>query len=131
MRESILLRAQLEELPRLAAWVQALPFGLDAKRIHAVQLCVEEVVANLIMHAKPAGGPYVSVTVTIEAEPLRVMVEDDAIPFDSTAQPGPAPLTILETAEIGGLGLTLLRGFSTTQNYARVGEQNRLTLGFD
>lgn len=130
MSHRLSFRAQLEELPRLAAWVEGLPLGLDAKRLYAVQLCLEEVVANLALHARPGSGPHVTVTVAIEAAPLRVIVEDDAIPFDSIARPVAPPLTQLETAEIGGLGLTLLRGFSATQDYARIGGRNRLTLGF-
>ena len=86
--------------------------------------------ANLALHARPESGPHVTVTVAIEATPLRVIVEDDAIPFDSVARTvAPSP-TQLETAEIGGLGLTLLRGFSATQDSARIGGRNRLTLGF-
>ena len=105
--------------------------GLDARRLHAVQLCLEEVVANLAMHASPEHGETVSVTVSIEADPLRVMVDDDALPFDTTAMPDPAGFTTLEEAQIGGLGLTLVRSFSATQDYARIAGRNRLTLGFD
>ena len=133
MKESLSLGAELDGLPRLAAWVERLApsLGLDARRLHAVQLCLEEVVANLAMHASPEHGETVSVTVSIEADPLRVMVDDDALPFDTTAMPDPAGFTTLEEAQIGGLGLTLVRSFSATQDYARIAGRNRLTLGFD
>ena len=132
MKESLTLRAELDGLPRLAAWVERLapPLGLDARRLHAVQLCLEEVVANLAMHARPEHGEAVSVTVSIEADPLRVTVEDDSLPFDSTAMPAPAGFTTLAEAPIGGLGLALVRSFSARQDYARVAGRNRLTLGF-
>ena len=127
---SLSLRAELSEIPRLAAWVEQVAAGLEARRLYAVQLCLEEVVANLALHARPAAGVEVSLTVTLETAPLRVTVDDDAIPFDPIQAASPAPATTLEAAVPGGLGLTLLRGFSTAQEYARVAGRNRLTLEF-
>lgn len=126
------LSADVAEMPRLAAWVeaQAPAFGLTGRQLYAVQLCIEEVVANLVLHARPATGEGIAVTVRIEDAPLRVTVEDDAEPFDLTAQaPGAAPAS-LEAAEAGGLGLGLVGAYTAARDYRSEGGRNRLVLRF-
>jgi serine/threonine-protein kinase RsbW len=129
---AIQLRADFEDLPRLAEWVeaQAPVFAMDARQLYAVQLCLEEVVANLVMHATPGAGPEVAITVRIEADPLRVTVEDDAIPFDPTLVAPAAVPASLEEVSPGGLGLTLVQGFSAWRDYVREAGRNRLVMGF-
>lgn len=129
---AIKLRAAFEDLPRLAEWVQAQAeeFALEARQLYAIQLCLEEVVANLVMHAKPGMGPEVAITVQIESEPLRVTVEDDAIPFDPTAVALAARPASLEDVTPGGLGLSLVQGFSAWRDYACEAGRNRFVMGF-
>ncbi|UPY37379.1 ATP-binding protein [Sediminicoccus sp. KRV36] len=129
---SIELRADFAELPRLAEWAerQARDLALDARSLYAIQLCLEEVVANLVMHAQPATEAGTTITVRIEGAPLRVTVEDDAIAFDPTRlAPAEAPAA-LEHASIGGLGLGLVRGFSSRCDYASGAGRNRLVMEF-
>jgi anti-sigma regulatory factor (Ser/Thr protein kinase) len=126
------LAADVAEMPRLAAWVEseAAALSLDARRLYAIQLCLEEVVANLVMHGRPALGDAIAITVRIEDAPLRVTVEDDAEPFDLT-ELAPATLPdVLEAVEPGGLGLGLVTSFSSSREYRSEGGLNRLVLGF-
>ncbi len=130
--QAIQLRADFAELPHLAEWVQAraLEFAMEERQLYAIQLCLEEVMANLVMHAKPGAGPEIAVTVRLEAEPLRVTVEDDALPFDPEAMQSPPAATSLEEAMPGGLGLALVRNYSLWRNYVREPGRNRLVMGF-
>jgi anti-sigma regulatory factor (Ser/Thr protein kinase) len=126
------LQADLAEMPRLAAWVaeEAASLGLEGRQLYAIELCLEEVVANLVMHATPSGASPVAVTIRLETAPLRLVVEDDAAPFDPTgaaAQPQPRNL---EEAGVGGLGLALVQKFSAWREYVREAGRNRLVLGF-
>lgn len=127
------LRADFDGMPRLAEWVaeQAPVFAMNERQLYAIQLCLEEVVANLVMHAKPAGGAGVAITVRIEGSPLRVTVEDDAEPFDLTEAAPARAAASLEEAMPGGLGLGLVQGFSSSRAYAREHGVNRLVLRFD
>ena len=126
------LRAELEEMPRLADWVaaQAPGLGLTERQLYAIQLCLEEVVANLVMHARPATARGISITVRIEPAPLRVTVEDDALPFDPTAAPRAGLPDSLEAATPGGLGLGLVAAYASAREYHSEGGRNRLVLGF-
>jgi anti-sigma regulatory factor (Ser/Thr protein kinase) len=129
---SLQLQADLAEMPRLAAWVaeQAVELGLEGRQLYAIELCLEEVVANLVLHAQPSGAAPIAVTVRLETAPLRLVVEDDAIPFDPTAAKAPPRGHTLEEVGAGGLGLALVQSFSAWREYAREAGRNRLVLGF-
>lgn len=126
------LKAEFAEMPRLAAWVEAEAsgFALTERQLYAIQLCLEEVVANLVMHARPAAGGAIALTVRLEATPLRVTVEDDALPFDPTeVAPAGVPES-LDAAGPGGLGLGLVAAFTTAREYRSAGGRNSLVLCF-
>jgi len=57
-------------------------------------------------------------------------VEDDAIPFDPTLVAPAAVPASLEEVSPGGLGLTLVQGFSAWRDYVREAGRNRLVMGF-
>lgn len=126
------LSADFAEMPRLAAWVdaEAPGLGLNERQLYAIQLCLEEVVANLVMHGRPADGPGIAITVRIEDAPLRVTVEDDAERFDPTQLAPATPPDSLDAAAPGGLGLGLVTSFSSSREYRSEGGRNRLVLGF-
>lgn len=71
MRQTITIAAGLQELPRLAAWAEASApgFGLSERQIYAIQLCLEEVAINLVLHAQPASPHLIQVTVSLEGSP--------------------------------------------------------------
>jgi anti-sigma regulatory factor (Ser/Thr protein kinase) len=51
------LRGDLSELRRVAEWIKALALqALYADTLFAVQLCIEEAVANIIMHGGATRG---------------------------------------------------------------------------
>lgn len=131
MRE-IRLGADFAEMPRLTAWVEATAseLGLTERQLYAVQLCLEEVVANLVMHGQPAAGPGIAITLRMEAAPLRVTVEDDAEPFDLTARAPARAAPSLEAAQPGGLGLGLVAAYTIARDYSSDGGRNRLVLTF-
>jgi len=129
MLQRITLTAEFEALPKLAAWVEA-QAGLDSRQAYAIQLCLEEVAVNLVMHGRPACGDPVQFTVTLETQPLRLTVEDDGIAFDPTEIPASAAAATLETASRGGLGLKLVNAFTEQRDYARLAGRNRLILRF-
>ena len=129
MLQSITLNATFEELPKLSAWVAA-QAPLNARQTYAIQLCLEELGVNLVLHGRPQGGNAVRFTVTLETEPLCVTVEDDGVAFDPTDAPAQAASPTLESVTAGGLGLNLINGFATQREYERIAGKNRSVLSF-
>jgi len=123
------LTAAFEELPKLSAWV-AVQAGLDERQIFIVQLCLEEMAVNLVLHGRPVGGAPVRFTVTLETKPLRVTLEDDGAAFDPREAPPQPTSPTLKTVTAGGLGLKLVNNFATHRSYQRVAGKNRSILSF-
>ncbi len=122
-----------QEIARVHAWVEhvAEQIGLGPSVVFAVQLCLEEAVSNIARHS--AARPPLPVDLHLRADPgrLTLRVEDPGHPFDPTTAPDPPTPQSLEAAEIGGLGIHLIRHFSAAQAYERADGKNRLALYFD
>ena len=97
----------------------------------AVQLCLEEAVANVIMYGG-AKGDRLEIAVELErnGEALVARIEDNGRQFDPTPVPAPSIATSLEDAKIGDVGIHLIRSFASGMRYERRGGRNRLTLRF-
>jgi serine/threonine-protein kinase RsbW len=126
------LRNDLAELKRLAEWIegsagQDLPPNIS----FALQLCLEEAVANIIMHG---GGKDEQLDIAVElgrnGGTLVARIEDNGRPFDPTRVPSPARASSLEEAKASDLGIHLMRTFASSMQYERRDGCNRLTLQF-
>ena len=128
-----MLRNDLSELQRLAGWIQG---WSDASVVSsdvsfAVQLCLEEAVANVIMYGSPKGDPLeIAVEVERNDGALVALIEDNGRQFDPTKVPPPLPAASLDDAKIGDVGIHLMRSFANDMHYERRDGRNRLTLRF-
>ena len=126
------LRGDLSELSRLAEWTKArTPQVIAADTLFAVQLCLEEAVANIIMHGG-AREDRLAIAIELEREgaTLVARIEDTGCEFDPTQFP---PLSIaksLQQAKVGDYGIHLMRCFTTGMHYERQEGRNQLTLRF-
>ena len=131
----------LDGIAEAGRWIESLSAGegFPEDLTFGVQLCVEEIFANLVRHGgglwergPVAGSAPVSMTISMsrQGDELAVVLEDDGAPFDvAAAQPKPVEGT-LETVQPGGLGIQLVNKFSRGLTYERVDGVNRTTLKF-
>jgi phosphoserine phosphatase RsbU/P len=98
----------------------------------AMQVCLEELFTNIVRHGSADSAAGCGVSIAIEAGPslIRMAIEDDGPEFDVTrgevcpiAQP-------LQEVKPGGLGLLLIRTFSSRVSYRRSEGRNRVTIEF-
>jgi serine/threonine-protein kinase RsbW len=125
------LRSDLCELKRLAEWVKAWT-ELSADTSFAIQLCLEEAVANIIMYGgvTTEDRPKIAIELKRNGETLVARIEDTGSQFDPT-QFAPQPLAkSLEEAKVDGIGIRLMRSFASDMQYERRDGRNRLTLRF-
>ena len=100
---------------------------LDGGARHNVQLVFEEIATNIVRHGSASGD--VEVGITLDDHEVVLTFEDDGKPFDPRTQPEPPAPSSLDDARIGGLGLVLVRKFSTRIDYERTPQSlNRLTV---
>lgn len=129
------LDSRLSELSRVQPWIKALAdrngFGEDA--LFAIELCIEEALANVILHGyrSEPGHPIVMQS-SVSGGNLLFVIDDQAPPFSPvepltshTTEP-----TTLDSIEPGGNGIRLLARFAGSLAYERLSDSNRLTIGF-
>jgi serine/threonine-protein kinase RsbW len=128
------MRNHLSELDRLSAFARRIgaEHGLNAEQIFTLELCLEEAVANIIMHggSRDAAARHISVSLVGGEPDLTLCLEDDGRPFDPTSAPEPAAILSLEDAAIGGRGISLIRKLTSRMRYEHSDGHNRLMLSF-
>ncbi len=122
----------LDSLDEVAAFVQAAAreANFDAKTAYRLQLAVDEVATNVVVHAYQEKGLDGQLYLAAECDEhaLRIHLEDTGEPYDPTTRPDPTNLDQpLEEREIGGLGLFLARRSVDDLRYERRGDRNRMT----
>jgi serine/threonine-protein kinase RsbW len=128
----LVLRNDLAELKRLAGWIKRRDWqDLSPDVSFALQLCLEEAVANIIMHG---GAKDERLQIAVELErnggTLVARIEDNGRPFDPTRAPSSALASSLEEAKANDLGIHLMRNFASSMQYERRNGCNQLTLQF-
>ncbi len=132
----LVLDSRLAELSRAQSWSESLEdrLGLDENTRYAIRLCLEESLANVVLHGyrNEPGHPIV-IRRWLSSDTLYFAVEDKAPPFTpvdapplaATSEPGN-----IESLTPGGNGIRLLRQFAGSLAYENLPEGNRLTIGF-
>lgn len=114
-------------------WIEdlAVRFDLTSETMYALQLCLEEAVTNIVTHAfKSDSAHALDLAVWRDDAALYAELTDDGPPFDPVAHVPTAMAKDLGSAQIGGLGIRLMRSFARQIAYRRTGGCNRLTLSF-
>jgi anti-sigma regulatory factor (Ser/Thr protein kinase) len=125
------LRNDLAELDRLARWLEQWAGRIVPPDTSlALQLCLEEAVANIIMHGRSEEDQS-EIEVERDGETVRARVEDSGRRFDPTRFRRPTAPTSLDQARVGDLGIHLMRSFADGMRYERHGQRNRSTFWFD
>ena len=115
----------------MTTWIDDIvaPLGLSPRTAHSLQLCLEEAVTNIVIHAfEPDTVHDVQISLWHDDTGLHAELIDDGRPFDPLSHELPAAAKDLQSAHIGGLGIKLMRSFAERIAYQRCGKFNRLTL---
>ena len=128
----LLLHRDLAELERLAVWIEGwAKRDLSPELSFAVQVCLEEAVANIIMYSATQDDRLeIVVEVGRSDRALVAWIEDNGSAFDPTQVLRPPIPTSLMQAKVGNLGIHLMRSFANGMHYERRDNRNRLTIRF-
>lgn len=92
--------------------------GLDQSEIYAVQLAVDEASTNIIEHGYGQECPSrIDITCEILENGLKVVIYDDAEPFDLDSVPEPDLNVSLDEVKPRGLGIFLMRKMMDEVHY--------------
>ena len=116
-----------------AAWLRGVSTGLPPSRLADAELCMDELVTNVVRYAWPAShdGPR-ALTVRLDRSEseIAITIEDAGIAFDPTTAPIPPMARTLDEAVPGGRGLLLVRAVASRVAYERRNGVNRTTIAF-
>lgn len=119
------------ELARVAEFMEGVceALGLDMHVAMKLQLAIEEMVANVIFYAYPAGiTADISLTAESDGKELTIVLSDTGIPFDPTAKDDADTDTNPMDREQGGMGILIVRNIMNEVVYRRIGDINQLTM---
>jgi serine/threonine-protein kinase RsbW len=136
-------KANVSDIASAASWIESIAASAEFTDAQAfsIQVCIEELMSNIVRHGEghsgshfswPSGSDHLTIAIAIDADADRIMVtvEDNARPFDlgkAVAKKIDQPLDQLEP---GGLGIHLVKSFSSTMEYQRTEDGNRVTVEF-
>jgi anti-sigma regulatory factor (Ser/Thr protein kinase) len=118
--------------PRAAtSWLRSLPLPLSESRFSDAELCVDELVTNVVRYAwAEKAGRFLTLRVARSGSDVAITVEDDGRPFDPSDAPIAAVPHSLDEAVPGGRGLMLVRSIAPEVRYERTDGVNRVTIRF-
>lgn len=116
-------------------WLEALGerHGWPARVQFALTLSVDEALTNIVAYAfanapsMPA-APRIRMRHRRDDHGVHIEIRDNGIAFDPTGLPPPVHAASIETADIGGHGVELMRHFLQDLSYARENGENRLAM---
>ncbi len=117
-------------------WVGSIASDLHLPdgQAYAMQVCLEELMANVAMHGRTPdsqsdGGERaeplkVSVSVDVTSDRIRLTLEDNGRPFDVSRAPSHGVEGGLDSVRPGGLGIGVIRSFADSLEYSRTDTGN-------
>lgn len=127
------LGCNLGEIARLNAWLadRFADSGVPEKVAGNIKLCLNEAVTNTISYGFPEGDDAkIGVDLDIGDDIAVATLVDNGTAFNPLMVPDAAKIESLETAQIGGFGVKLMRELSSSIAYEYRDGRNRLTMTF-
>jgi serine/threonine-protein kinase RsbW len=122
--------ASIENIPQMVAFVteNAAAVGVHPRRVIHLELATEEAVTNICSYAYEIPPGQLSIRVSRADDAVRVEFIDNGVPFDPLAADAPDLQADLESREVGGLGIFLIRRLLDEVHYHRRDNHNILSL---
>jgi anti-sigma regulatory factor (Ser/Thr protein kinase) len=131
MREAtIALAVELGEIARMNAWLLE-HYGEADGLFDKIKLCLNEAVENIIRYGfDEADKGKIHVRLGTRTGCIGFELCDNGRLFNPLDQPEPQKIHDLETAQIGGFGIALMRDAATSLEYERRNGHNFLKAWF-
>ena len=133
----ITIRAETRATRHASAWLEsaALGEGIPSEQLSRLDHCLDEALANVINHGL-RGIAEASILLQLAVQRgaelccAELVIVDEGVAFDSAApsdRQAARPATLAE-ANVGGLGLAMMKRFSDELKYHRADGRNHLTI---
>jgi serine/threonine-protein kinase RsbW len=131
-RHSLTLDAGAASAGEGSAWARALAekSGLAEERTAALDLCIVELVANVVDHGYRGQPGKIRLDLDLGPGAAVLTIVDAAPAFDPLSVPAPVMAASLDEATVGGFGIHLVRSSADKCEYERREGRNVFTAYF-
>ena len=128
---TIRIAAKVQEIERLNRLIRQ--FGelhdIPSRALYSINLALDEVVSNVVLYGyDQSSEDLIKVHIETSGEFLLATVEDTGREFDPLSLPAPDLNAPLDTRQVGGLGIHLMRSLMDAVEYRRHEGKNLLSL---
>lgn len=119
------------ELARLQARQFLENNGVDEHALAGVELVLEEAATNVLRYGYeglPPGERLIEIDLQVDLDEVHVLLVDNGKPFDPLDEGAVLLPDTLDEAQVGGLGLLMIRNTASSLAYERRDGRNRLTM---
>jgi anti-sigma regulatory factor (Ser/Thr protein kinase) len=132
MENKITILNKLSEIQKIEAFFEEFA---DSKNISMeikfkIDMILDEILTNIISYGynDDKEDHIIAICVTLEDENIKIVIEDDGLPFNPLLRPPPDLTMALEERPIGGLGIYLVKSYVSNIDYTRSDEHNILSM---
>ena len=117
---------------RASEWARRLAgqAGWPEERVYALDLCVVELVSNVVNHGYRGRPGEIRLELDLGASAARFSIDDDAPAFDPLSVPAPVLAASIEDVPLGGFGIQMVRTAASECRYERRDGRNVFTAYF-
>ncbi len=139
MISQLIVPGKLDKLLNINQWLDDLADqgSLSKSSLFAMKLCCEETFMNIVMHSYLSESSSikeedktVNLAVDKSTENILLFIEDNGIAFNPLEKEENKLPMDLQDAQIGGLGISLMKKFSKSIHYEQKNIGNRLIFQF-
>ena len=103
--------------------------AVDEHALAAVELVLEEAITNTLRYGYDGSGlHWIEIDLQVDLDEVQVQIVDDAKHFDPLEVEAQVLPDSLDDAQVGGLGLLMIRNTASRMSYERREGQNRFSL---
>ncbi len=121
MSNCLTLKNNIDELNRLSLWINdevATVFKMPERTIFVMDLVLTEMVSNIIYYAFPTPcESNIDIKCNLSSDNIKIVIEDDGIAFNPLDTPDVTLPNTLEEANIGGLGIHVVKKYINVGSY--------------
>ena len=130
MNQAFQYRAHIQEIPQIRKDLEFLKeeWAIPKSEIRQILVIIEELFSNIVRYAFEDGEEHIiDIRLGKSENEIEIEIIDDGLDFNPLEyQLG--PLADPATSDAGGMGLTLIRAFSSKISYERFSEKNHLKI---
>ena len=131
-RHNFIVRSSATSTEEGSAWARALAeqAGLSEERAYALDLCIVEMVGNIVDYSYRGGPGEIRLELALGQGSAILTIVDEGPAFDPLSVPAPVAPASLDDAAIGGYGIHMVRSSADACEYKRSDGRNVFTAWF-